>query len=195
MSRYLLSFTASPMRRPECVTIARSYLELGDWKAVRSAIEVDDILMIRSESSRKRLGLELVKRLRNLSDAELAQLAECGDSQQETALVWIAVCRTYEFIRDFLNDVVAVRWHEGLGDLPQGAYESYVQEAATTHPELAKLSELTKQRLRNQLFQMLREAGFIDKHNVLQAYLLPYGMDKQLATEERGFFPTSTPVA
>lgn len=195
MGRYLLSFTASPMRRPECVTIARNYLELSDWKAVRSAIDNDDILMIRSESSRKRLGLELVKRLRNLSDAELSQLAGCGDSQQETALVWIAICRTYEFIRDFLNDVVAVRWRDGLGDLPQGAYESYVEEASASHPELGKLSELTKQRLRNQLFQMLREAGIIDRRNVLQSYLLPYGMDKQLSLEERGFFPTASPVA
>lgn len=182
------------MRRPECVTIARSYLGLGDWKAVRSAIEDDDILMIRSESSRKRLGLELVKRLKNLTDAELTQLAECGDSQQETALVWIAICRTYQFIRDFLDDVVAVRWHDGLGDLPQGAYESYVEEASVSHPELGKLSELTKQRLRNQLFQMLRETGIIDKQNVLQAYLLPYGMDKQLKPEERGFFPTASPA-
>lgn len=177
------------MRRPECVTLARSYHELGDWKAVRSAIERDDILMIRSESSRKRIGLELVKRLRNLSDDELSQLASCGDSEQQTALVWISICRAYEFICDFLNDVVAVRWRDGLGNLPQGAYENYVEEASALHPELATLKDGTKKRLRNQLFQMLREAGIIDKDDVLQAYLLPYGME--LAADERVFFPTA----
>lgn len=189
MGRYVLSFTACPMRRPECVTLARSYHELGDWKAVRSAIERDDILMIRSESSRKRIGLELVKRLRNLSDDELSQLASCGDSEQQTALVWISICRAYEFICDFLNDVVAVRWRDGLGNLPQGAYENYVEEASALHPELATLKDGTKKRLRNQLFQMLREAGIIDKDDVLQAYLLPYGME--LAADERVFFPTA----
>lgn len=191
MSKYLLSFTACPMRRPECVTLARSYRELGDWKAVRSAIEKDDILMIRSESSRKRIGLELTKRLRNLSDDEISQLAE-SESDVQTALAWIAVCRTYEFIRDFLNDVVAVRWHDGLGDLPQGAYESYVEEASVLHPELASISDGTKTRLRNQLFQMLREAGIIDTNNVLRPFLLPYGMDERLSPAERGFFPTAS---
>ena len=76
VARYLLSFTACPMRRPESVTVARLYMELGDWKAVRSAIESDDILMIRSESSRKRLGLELVKRLKNLSEIGRAACRE-----------------------------------------------------------------------------------------------------------------------
>ena len=102
MERYALSFTACSVRRPECVALARSYCESGEWKAVRTAIEKDDILMIRSESSRKRIGQELTKRLKNLSDKEVVQLAECGDSQEQTALVWIAICRTYEFIRDFL---------------------------------------------------------------------------------------------
>lgn len=179
------------MRRPECVTLARSYRELGDWKDVRSAIEKDDLLMIRSESSRKRIGLELTKRLRNLSDDEIAQLAECGESDVQTTLVWLAICRTYDFIRDFLSDVVAVRWTDGLGSLPQGAYESYVEEASVLHPELATLSDGTKRRLRNQLFQMLREAGIIDSDDVLQAHLLPFGIDKQLKPDERGFFPTA----
>lgn len=189
VGRYVLSFTACPMRRPECVTVARAYGELGSWKDVRTTIEHDDILMIRSESSRKRIGLELVKRLRNLTDEELSQLANCGDSEQQTVLVWIAVCRAYEFIRDFLGDVVAVRWRDGLGNLPQGAYENYVEEASVLHPELETLSDGTKTRLRNQLFQMLREAGIIDKDDVLQACLLPYGVE--LAADERVFFPTA----
>lgn len=189
MGRYVLSFTACPMRRPECVTAARSYCALGDWRAVRDAIENDDILIIRSESSRKRIGLEITKRLRNLSDEELARLADC-DTEEQTALVWTGICRTYEFIRDFLTDVVAVRWRDGLGNLPQGAYESYVEEASALHPELSTLSDGTKTRLRNQLFQMLREAGFIDKDDVLQAYLVPFGME--VAEDERSFFPTAS---
>lgn len=179
------------MRRPECITAVRSYLELGDWKAVRSAIEKDDILMIRSESSRKRIGLEIVKRLKNLSDSEIERLAECGDSQEQAALVWVAICRTYEFIRDFLGDVVFVRWRDGLGNLPQGAYENYVEEASALHPELASISDGTKTRLRNQLFQMLREVGIIDASDVLQPCLLPLGMEERLAPEERVFFPTA----
>ena len=192
MGKYLLSFTACPMRRPECVTIARSYLDLRDWKAVRSAIDNDDILMIRSLSSRKRIGLELCKRMRRLSEEELQILADCGDSAQESNMCWVAICRTYEFVRDFLDNVISARWSDGLGDLPQGAYEGFFSEASLTHPELETLSEGTRQRLRNQLFQMLREVGFINADGALLPYLVPFALEPGIAPEERRFFPTAT---
>lgn len=70
MTRYLLSFTASPIRRAECVTLSRKYLELNDWQLVRKASIDEDLLMLHSESSRKRVSGELIKRLKNLSKVE-----------------------------------------------------------------------------------------------------------------------------
>lgn len=180
------------MRRSECVTVAQKYLELNDWKGVRAAINDDDILIIRSLSSRKRIGLEICKRLQNLNENELALLAESGDSSTEAALCWIAICRTYEFVRDFLDNVVAVRWAEGLGNLPQGSYETFYAEASLTHPELEKLSEGTRHRLRNQLFQMLREVDFVDGDDVLLAYLVPLSLDGCIDPGEHNYFPTAT---
>ncbi len=180
------------MRRPECVTIAHSYLELGDWKTVRAVINDDDILMIRSLSSRKRIGLELCKRLQTLTTNELESLASCDDSVSEATLCWIAICRTYEFIRDFLDDVVSVRWAEGLGNVTQGAYESFFADSTGVHPELDSLAEGTRTRLRNQLFQMLREAGITDSKDDLVPYLVPFSLMGHIAHEERRFFPTAT---
>lgn len=180
------------MRRPECVTVAQKYLSLDDWKAVRAAVNNEDILMIRSLSSRKRIGLELCKRLQTLTGDELGSLASCDDSATETSLCWIGICRTYEFIRDFLDDVVSVRWAEGLGNVTQGAYESFVEDATATHPELDSLAEGTRTRLRNQLFQMLREAGITDSKDDLVPYLVPFSLMGHIAHEERRFFPTAT---
>lgn len=190
MGRYLLSFTACPMRRPESVILTRAFLDCGDWKVVRRQCLDDDILMLRFESSRKRISSELIKRLKTLSGAELSALAHSDETAAQTALCWIAICRTYEFVNDFMQQVVATRWSQGKGTLPVGAYEAFFDEAALAHPELDGLSEATRPRLRNQLFQMTREAGFIDKDYNLLAYVLPIGAREFVGPDEEPFFPT-----
>ena len=190
MGRYLLSYTACPMRRPESVILARAYLDCVNWDEVRRQCLEDDILMLRFESSRKRISSELIKRLKTLSGAELAALAHNDETAAQTALCWIAISRTYEFIRDFVEQVVATRWEQGKGNLLIGAYEAFYEEASATHPELEKLAEATRPRLRNQLFQMLREAGFIDQEFNLHAYVLPIGARDFVGIEEEPYFPT-----
>lgn len=192
MTRYLLSFTASPIRRAECVTLSRKYLELNDWQLVRKAAIDEDLLMLHSESSRKRVSGELIKRLKNLGPKELAKLADAQTTTPaQFAILWVAVCRTYEFVSDFTQQVVAERWGTGRGTLPYGAYEEFCSEAALVHPELAKLAEGTKGRLRNQLYQMLREMGFIDESLNLNPYLLPAECSGLVAPADLRFFPTA----
>lgn len=178
------------MRRPECVILVRAYLSSTNWQEVRRQCLEDDILMLRFESSRKRISSELIKRLKTLSDAELNTLANSDETAAQTALCWIAICRTYEYIRDFAQQVVATRWEQGKGNLPIGAYEAFFDEASIAHPELAKLSEGTRPRLRNQLYQMLREAGFIDKQFTMLPYVLPVGARDFVGPAEEPFFPT-----
>lgn len=147
--------------------------------------------MLHSESSRKRVSGELVKRLKTLDEEELGKLAYLGTSTPaQLAILWVAVCRTYEFIADFSQQVVAERWHTGKSNLPMGAYESFCQEAAVVHPELSTLSSGTKGRLRNQLFQMLREEGFIDEELNLKPYLLPSECIGMFERADLAFFPT-----
>lgn len=194
MGRYLLSFTACPMRRPESVILARAFLKCNDWAEVRRRCLEDDILMLRFESSRKRISSELIKRLKMLSENELRSLAHNDETAAQTALCWIAICRTYEYIRDFVEQIVATRWETGKGNLPLGAYEAYFDEAAMAHPEVAKLAEGTRPRLRNQLYQMLREAGMLDQDFNLLAYVLPIGARDFVGPDEESYFPTMAKV-
>ena len=194
MSNYSLSYTAASLRRPECVTLARTHRETSDWKSVRRQCVEDDILMLRFESSRKRISSELIKRLENLTEGELDTLATTDDSRLQTALLWVGICRTYEFVADFAEQVIAERWHSGKHDLPVGAYETFFEEAALVHPEVSKLTESTRERMRNQLFQMLREAGMLNRTNELLPLLLPAGVTELLGTRELAFFPTRVQV-
>lgn len=189
-TRLSLSYTAAGIRRAETVALAKAYAELRDWSAVRKSSVDDDLLMIKQESSRKRVTGELVKRLRNLTPAELAALAEPQSASLASALCWLAICRTYEFVRGFTVNVVGERWNEGVRTLPPGAYEVYVVEESAVHPELEALSDQTKARLRSQLFTMMREMGFLDKSQEMHPYLLPQGASSLIDEEDLVIFPT-----
>ena len=186
--RLSLSYTAAGIRRADTVALARAFADCGDWGVVRRRSIQDDLLMIRQESSCKRVTSELLKRLRTLLPAELAALADPPSADFANAVCWLAICRTYAFVRGFVTGVVGLRWQEGVRTLSAGAYEAYVDDEAELHPELVALSEQTKARLRSQLFTMLREMGFLDRADELHPYLLPEGIGPLIDPED--VFPT-----
>ena len=163
--KYSLSYTAASLRRAETASLAEAYLNecSGNWDALRKMSVEDDLLMVKQESSRKRLTGELIKRLKNYTPAEMRALAGGVGSEAGNAIVWVGICRTYDIIAKFIVNVAAERWAEGTKSLPEGAYEAFIADESLLHPELEKLSEQTKARLRSQLYTMMREMGFVDK--------------------------------
>lgn len=190
MARYLLSFTACSIRRPECIILARAFLKCNDWTEVRRQCVEDDILLLRFESSRKRISLELIKRLKSLSDEELSGLVHAKETSAQNALCWIAICRTYTYIADFVQQIITTRWKQGKTTLPIGTYESFFSEASVLHPEVEKLTETTRKRLRTQLYLMLREMDFLNQEFNLYAYILPSEAKSFVGPNEEAFFPT-----
>ena len=67
--KYALSMSGSTARVQECLIAARTYLELGDWNAVRKSIVEDNLFQLNAPSSRKRVASEIVKRLRTLTES------------------------------------------------------------------------------------------------------------------------------
>lgn len=189
--KYLLSYSASAIRRADCVTLAKAYVACNDWQEVRRQVVEDDILLIKSESSRKRISSELIKRLNSLTGDEVAALATIAGSKAQGAICWMAVCRTYDFIAKFMTDCVAERWIGGVKTLTDGVYESFVSEEATVHPELMTISLATQGRLRSQLFTMLREMEFVDKAGNMIGYVMPIGCEGVIAGGDLRWFPTA----
>lgn len=70
--KYSLSFTSIGARRLETAEVARAFVETSDWAEVRRRIVEDDIISLNKESTRKRVGAEIIKRLKMLDADELA---------------------------------------------------------------------------------------------------------------------------
>lgn len=159
-SDYSLSLSGASARKAEALITANLYLEMRDWKAVRKQIIDYNEYQLNAPSSVKRVSGELIKRLKTLSDEEVEFFAHSyGDDQ--LAMLWVSICRTYEFVSGLSRNVIVDRYARMVTDYTPGAYEAYFEEEAEFHPELLALTEESKKKMRNQVFRMLVECHLI----------------------------------
>ena len=159
--KYNLSFTSIGVRRLETVEVARAYVEQPDWGEVRRRIVGDNIVGRNKESTRKRIGGEIIKRLKSLNDEEIHFLTEALDDDQ-LAMLWVAVCRTYPILRSFSQDVVSARFADLIPDVPRTAWSAFLEEETIAHPEIGKLTEKSLKQLETRTFGMLKECRLVD---------------------------------
>ena len=168
--KYSLSFTSIGLRRLETAEACRAYTDCGDWTEVRRRIVEDDILSLNKESTRKRVASEVIKRLRTLDEEETAFLADAvGDDQ--LAMTWVAVCRTYPILRAFSTRVVAARYAKMMPDVPRTAWAAFVDDEELDHPEIGRLTDKSRHQLELRAYGMLRECRLIDaEYNITPLY-------------------------
>ncbi|MGI6033283.1 MAG: DUF1819 family protein [Coriobacteriales bacterium] len=159
---YCMSMSGSSARIPESVIAAQTYLELRDWNATRKSIVDDNLFQLNAVSSRKRVSGEIVKRLRTLTDDEVAFFSSAyGDDR--CAMLWVAICRTYPFVRDLSEQLLAGRYNRTIPDLTREAYDVFFEEQSEIHPELTALTEKSRDKVRNVVFRMLDECKLVNK--------------------------------
>lgn len=157
---YNLSITGATLRRPDTVETARLYLELGNWAEVRRRVVEGNAYQLNSEASLKRFAGDIIRRLRTLTDDELRFLVG-SHSDDQSAMLWVSVCRTYPFVSGLSARVLRDGYEQGIPAYTEGAFEAYFEQEAEMHPELLDLSLRSHKKVRTQIFRMLVECGII----------------------------------
>jgi len=158
--RYKMSFSTGGLFYHESVKLAALYLELGDWLLVRETTLNNNLLQTRTLSSSKRICREVISRLKPLNHAELELLIE-GNHQEQSYLLWLAVCRQYRFIAEFATEVLHERYITLKSDLNPEDFVTFFNRKSEWNSELDDIRQTTLDRLRQVLFKMLREADLL----------------------------------
>lgn len=169
--RYRLSFTAGSLFHLESVALAKLYLDLGDWKSVRDKVFSENLLQTRTLSTLERFCSEVLSRLRTLSQSEIEFLVE-GTRQEQSYLLWLAVCRQYKFIADFAVEVLRERFISLKIVLTHDDFDSFFNQKSEWYDELNKVSPKTRIKLRQILFKMLRDADLLTARNIINRALI-----------------------
>lgn len=171
--------------------LAVLFLELSDWNAVREEVLSENLLQARTISTLKRVCREIVSRLKTLDPNEIDLLVN-GCAQEQGYLLWIAVCRRYEFIADFAIEVVRERFISLKNNLGHEDFDSFFNRKSEWHPELDEIQPMTRKKLRQVLFRIMRDAKLLVDNNVINEAILSPLLLRVIHSERRQdilFFP------
>ena len=192
--KYKMSFSTGGLLANESVEVAKLHEPGENWTETLERALSDRTMSLPKHVSNRRSLREITNRLRMLSGDDLDFLIY-SDRQDQVAILWVAVCRAYRFIREFQSEVIRERFLSGKADLPLETFDRFFEEVAEWHEEISKISEATRFKLRQILFRMLREADIITGTYEIQPPLLSIKFTDYLAShnkEEVGFFPAVT---
>lgn len=186
-----MSFTTGSLFHRESVKLALLYLELNEWNSVRDKVLSENLLQARTINTSKRVCREIISRLKNLCPIEL-NLLVTSHSQEQGYLLWLAICRRYRFIGDFAIEVVR-EWYITLKNhLSYEDFDSFLNKKSEWHNELDEIRPTTRNKLRQVLFKILREAGLLTAKNSINAAMLSQRILEAIPHDKRRdilFFP------
>ncbi len=159
--KYELSFTACSLHVNEMIQLLKVN------KGLISAEEGG------KKSSIKRKNQEFRKRLDTLTPSQIDALLE-ADSILQRQIAYLSVCKAYDFIHEFVVEVLREKMIIMDHQLTEGEYLSFFRRKMIDHPELEELTDTTEKKVKQLVFRILAEAGIIDsaKSKVLQYQIL-----------------------
>lgn len=172
-SKYLLSYTAVSLQDYEAETIANLYKETLDWDSVAKCVIEDDALQKGTISTRKREFVEFKKRLQMLTAEQLALYEEATSSDVKN-LAMLSCFKLYAFIFDFATETMRNKLLIFDFQIMNSDYESFYDSKRVTYDNLNTISDSTRYKLKQVMFKMFEQAGFIDSvknKNIQKPYL------------------------
>lgn len=193
---YKMSFSTGGLFLNESLEVARLHVEGEPWEnTILRAIDEGATSLPKSASNRRSLR-EISNRLLTLTADERSFFLDEADRTDKQALLWIATCRAYRFVREFAVEVVRERYLSYQLDLPLESFDILLASKAEWDEGLAGLSRSTQLKLRQIMFRMMREAGIISEDRRIQTAILSTYLKNMIEEKNPGelaVFP-SVPV-
>jgi hypothetical protein len=142
------------------VKVAKTAYEnnMSDLMEVRESRVVFNSVKTRTSDREFR---EIRKRLDKLTPDQINILIH-GDLISQKQIAFLAVCKHYDFIRDFTIDVIRDKALVYDYTINESDYNSFINGRIHIHPELEDFSDSTLKKAKQVLFHILEQAGIID---------------------------------
>lgn len=180
--KYNFSFTAASLRTRELALVAKHVL-------VQPIDDIEGVLGHGKRATGKRYLLEMVKWLNVLTEEQKALLLEANFNVQKE-ITFIAVCKNFAFIRDFIIEVVREKYIVFDYEITNGDYLSFFRRKAENHPEIDNLTEVTQNKVRQVTFKILEQAGLINsiKSKMIQPQIIEPQTKKVILNDNSELF-------
>lgn len=159
-SKYILSFTAASLRLNEMVKVAKAAYEnnTNDLKMVKESGVVFSSVKTRTSDREFR---EIKKRLEKLTPEQIHILMH-SDLISQKQIAFLAVCKRYAFIRDFVVEVIRDKVLVYDYQINSSDFKTFINNRSHVHSELEEYSESTLKKAEQVMYHILEQAGIIN---------------------------------
>ena len=182
-----MSFTSGGLFFNESLKVTEVFQRNNDWKIVRDTVLEYNIIQTRTEKSLKTITGEIITRLRLLTDIQLKLLIN-GYKHEQNFLLWLAICKKHEFIKDFAVEIIREKYLKFDYELTPQDYDIFYNRKSDWHPELDKFTETTKDKLRQVLFRIIREVEIVTGENTIVPVLFTEDLAKVIIEDNVSWF-------
>ena len=173
-SAYRMSFAVGGLHLNESIDVARARSAAESWEQTLERVIDAGVGSLPKAASRRRSLREIIVRVSTLSPTELEFLVADADRSEQQALLWIATCRAYRFVHEFMIEVIRERALSLKLDLPLETFDVFFANKAEWDERLAAITPATRAKLRQILFRIMREAGIVsDNYRILTPTVSP----------------------
>ena len=165
--RYRANITAGSLKVPESRLIAGLLLEQADKHAWKCAIRDENILQTRSPQTALKIAGLIRDRLKTMKP-DLWKLVRDGNSSVATHACLAAAVKHSALLADFLELVVKEQYRVFAQKLTHQMWDDFVADCQNRDSESPDWTESTIRRLRSSVFQILEQAGYIDRTRSLR---------------------------
>ena len=160
---------------PESRKIAQLLLQKASKEEWYQAIIIDNILQKRSPSSAKRQA-QLIRNRLNLMNPEHWVLVKDGNAEVATQALLASAIKHSHLLSDFMANVCRQHWLTFNYMLSHKDWQEFLDTCSLVDPAVGEWTATTTTKLRQVVFRILAEAGYIDttrKLNLQPVSLVP----------------------
>ncbi len=135
--------------------------------------DIEGVLGNGKRATGNRLFKEMTKWFQTLTPFQKRLLLE-GSYKVQNEITFIAACKYFDFIRDFVIEVVREKYLVYDYHISNGDYISFFRRKAENRPEMDKLTEVTQKKVKQVTFKILEQAGLINnvKSKMIQPQII-----------------------
>jgi hypothetical protein len=161
-SKYSASFTAGALLHAETIALLK-YLNDDNISNITEQIKTNTLLKTNSESSRKRIIAEIIKRYYSVNN-DVFQLCSKASIDEQKILLFYSCLKTYPLLFDFMFDIVIEKWLSLELIIKSSDMKRFLNKQSSQYPEIDAWSELTHNKISSVSIKILKDAGiYVDK--------------------------------
>lgn len=163
---YNAEIVAGSLLIPESRKIAQLLLQDASKEEWYKAIVIDNILQKRSPASAKR-QVQLIKNRLNLMTSEHWLLVKNGNAEVATQALVASAVKHCRLLGDFMDNICRQHWLTFSNTLSNKDWQEFLDTCSLVDPAVGEWTATTTKKLRQVVFRILAEAGYIDTTRTL----------------------------